>query len=118
MANWRFYSKTKIDAYSPEGHGTCDKCSQIYNLNQLIWQQEYRGNSLMRTGFRVCSRCLDIPYQGRRPIIIPADPVPLRDPRPENFLLEENQGQATPTPSNGTWDESGLFWDNGQTIWT
>lgn len=118
MANWRYHSRAKINPYSPQGHGTCDRCSQIVTRAAMIWEMEYRGNSLMKTGFLVCQRCLDVPYQGRRPIIIPADPVPMKDPRPENFLLEENQGQnTTPNLSTGSWDESGLFWDNNITIW-
>ncbi len=116
MANWRFHSRASIDPYAPRGHGTCDKCSQINNLSALYWQMEYRGNALMRTGFRVCDKCLDIPYQGRRPIIIPADPVPLLDPRPENFLLEENTN-AQNNPEVAYWDESGLLWDDGVSEW-
>ena len=76
---------------------------------------EYRGNSLMRTGFLVCNRCLDVPYQGRRPILIPADPVPLLNPRTEPLLQEENS-QAT-FQNLANWDQGGLNWDNGITTW-
>jgi len=61
---------------------------------------EYRGNSLMRTGFLVCKPCLDVPYQGWRPIIIPADPIPLLNPRTEPLLLEENSTVPSNTLNN------------------
>ena len=96
MANWRYHSKLRVDAYNPAGRGTCDRCSQIRNHSDLIWEMEYRGNSLMRTGFLVCSHCLDVPYQGWRPILLPADPVPLLNVRTEPLLIEEN----STAPSN------------------
>ena len=120
MANWRYHSKASIDPYSPRAHGTCDRCSQIVTHSTLKWEMEYRGIALMRTGFLVCPRCLDVPYQGNRPIIIPADPVPIQNPRTENFALEASQGTSfTPPPSlqpshwdeGGEWDTSGDTWD-------
>lgn len=100
MANWRYHSKLRVDPHSPTGRGTCDRCSQIRNHSQLIWEMEYRGNSLMRTGFLVCSTCLDIPYQGNRPILLPADPVPLLNPRTEPLLQEENSVAPSNTLNN------------------
>lgn len=100
MANWRYHSKARIDAYKPEGHGTCDRCSQIVTKADMIWEMEYRGNSLMRTGFLVCSTCLDKPYEGWRPILLPADPVPLLNSRTEPFLIEENSVAPSNTVNN------------------
>lgn len=47
------------------------------------------GPRLMRTGFLVCNRgCLDVPQQQLRPRIIPPDPVPIYQPRPEFYALD------------------------------
>lgn len=110
MANWRYHSKLRINPYAPTGRGCCDRCSQTINHSDLIWEMEYRGNSLMRTGFLVCKPCLDVPYQGNRPILLPADPVPFLNPRTEPLLQEENQGPMTLV--GGTWDGAGELWDN------
>lgn len=100
MANWRYHGRAKIDAYNPKAVAVCDKCQFKYNRIDLVWQQEYRGNNLMKTGFLVCKTCLDVPYQGRRPIIIPADPVPILNPRTEPLLLEENSTAPSNTLNN------------------
>ena len=100
MANWRYHGKAKIDAYAPQGVGCCDRCQVKYNLNALKWEMEYRGNNLMKTGFLVCQSCLDVPYQGYRPIILPADPVPLQNPRTEPLLIEENSAAPSNTAAN------------------
>lgn len=90
MANWRYHGRAKIDAYNPQAVAVCDRCQIKYSHSDLIWEMEYRGNALMHTGFLVCSTCLDVPYQGWRPIIIPADPVPILNSRTEPLLIEEN----------------------------
>ena len=38
----------------------------------------------------VCRRCLDRPQQQLRAIVIPADPVPIKNPRTEPFLADES----------------------------
>lgn len=116
MANWRYKARTRPNAYNPRARAVCDRCACEVQHYSLIWEMEYRGNSLMKTGFLVCPRCLDVPYQGRRPIIIPADPVPIQNPRTEPLLQEEGAGAQT-NPALGYWDQGGLNWDNGVTVW-
>jgi len=50
--------------------------------NQLRKQPEWRGCSLMVKNILVCDKCYDKPNEQLRTIFIPADPVPIRDPRP------------------------------------
>lgn len=38
----------------------------------------------------VCKRCLDIPNEQLRPRILSADPVPVANPRPENYITDDN----------------------------
>ena len=40
--------------------------------------------------FLVCRRCLDVPNQQLRAIILPADPVPINNPRIEPFAEDES----------------------------
>lgn len=100
MANWRYKARTRPNPYASAARAVCDRCQCEVQRMDLVWQMEYRGNNLMRTGFLVCKTCLDVPYQGRRPIILPADPVPILDPRTEPLLQEENSTAPSNTLSN------------------
>jgi hypothetical protein len=68
----------------------CDRCNQIWLLQELQYQYEFRGDVLTNTRFRVCPTCMDVPYQGNRPVKLPPDPIPLLDPRVEPLQQEEN----------------------------
>jgi hypothetical protein len=38
----------------------------------------------------VCPPCYDLPQEnGRRPVILPPDPVPIKDPRPGFYAQQE-----------------------------
>lgn len=39
----------------------------------------------------VCRECLDIPQSQLRPIVLPPDPVPIFNPRPEAYTQDDNQ---------------------------
>ncbi len=60
----------------------------VYNRRELVWDMQWRGPRLMKTGFLVCQRCADIPAQQLKPRILPPDPVPIFNPRPEAFSFE------------------------------
>lgn len=109
---YRFHGRARIDPYNALASATCDRCGFRYSHVDLKWQYEYRGDTLQNTNFLVCDECLDIPYEGWRPVRIPPDPEPLLNARPENFAVDEG-----PTPNIPTWDEPGLLWDDGRTDW-
>lgn len=87
---WRYHSRYSPDPYAARGRGTCDRCQFVWQLNELQYQYEFRGDTLSNTQFRVCPPCMDKPYEGNRPVKLPADPVPLLDPRVEPSQMEEN----------------------------
>jgi hypothetical protein len=83
----------------PEAFGACDRCGFLYNLVRLKWQHQYAGTRLVNLRFLVCDTCLDEPQPQLKARMIPADPVPVRNPRPENYAAEENDtSDAIPTP--------------------
>lgn len=92
--------RARVSAKNPQAQGVCDRCSIWYNLVDLNWQFDWRGTSLQNLWLRVCKRCLDVPTEQLRSIALPADPVPVWQPRPENFLADEvdsNQPIGVPT---------------------
>jgi hypothetical protein len=92
--------RARVSAKNPQAQGVCDRCGLWYTLADLTFQADWRGTSLQNLWLRVCSRCLDAPQQQLRAIQLPADPVPVWQPRVENFLAAEvdsNQPIGVPT---------------------
>ena len=81
------HGRARVDPRNPQAFGCCDNCGEWRNLADLAWEQQWMGPNLLRTGFRVCrDRCLDVPQPQLRTIILPPDPIPVRDPRPELYV--------------------------------
>lgn len=66
-----------------------------YNLHKLNYQYQYAGADLINLRIRVCDICMDVPSQFLRTIIIPPDPVPVFDSRPENYVFDEIDYRVT-----------------------
>jgi len=81
--------RAKTSASSPRAFGVCDRCSIWYNHHQLRWQMDWAGASLVNKRILVCNTCYDEPQQQLRAIVIPADPVPIINPRVEPYAWDE-----------------------------
>jgi hypothetical protein len=55
----------------------------------LRWQFDWRGAALLNTRILVCRSCQDTPQQQLRSIVVPADPMPIINARPEPFVDDE-----------------------------
>lgn len=86
----RPHGRASVDARSPRAWGVCDRCGFLYNHNQLTWQMEWRGTSLQNIRMLVCPTCLDTPQTQLKRILLPADPVPVQNARPENYVQDNN----------------------------
>lgn len=93
---WRFTGRARVNARNPSAFGVCDRCGFWYNLVDLNYQMEWRGPRLMNIRLRVCKQCTDTPYIFNKPIIYGIDPVPVQDPRPQNFTTANNGSPITP----------------------
>lgn len=93
--SWRYAGRAQTSPQNPRAFGVCDRCGCWENLDNLRFQFDYRGLKLQNLGIRVCSRCCDRPSPQLRPIILPPDPVPVLNPRPENFAAAENNYLST-----------------------
>ena len=79
-----------VDAGNPRARAVCDRCSFVYNHHQLRWQFQYAGPQLKNLRILVCESCYDLPNEQLRTIILPSDPVPISDPRPEQYISDNN----------------------------
>lgn len=98
--------RARTNARSPEAHAICDRCGFRYNHVNLRWQYDWRGSTLQNIQLLVCNSCYDDPQQQLRAIVVPADPVPISNPRIQDFVTAETNkrgtsGQNTVDPITG-----------------
>lgn len=79
------HGRAKVNTNSPRAFGICDRCGFLYNHSDLHWQYDFRGRSLANLRILVCFTCEDDPQPQLKPRIIPPDPVPIMNARPERY---------------------------------
>jgi len=87
--------RARTSSSNPQAFGVCDRCGIWTNHVNLKWQMDWRGASLMNIRLLVCSTCYDTPQQQLRAIVVPADPVPIQNPRIEWFAADETNTRYT-----------------------
>lgn len=80
--------RARTSARNPRAFGVCDRCSLWYNHQNLKWQYDWAGASLINKRILVCDTCYDTPQNQLRAIVLPADPVPIINPRVEPYLWD------------------------------
>jgi hypothetical protein len=91
----RPHGRAKVSTRNPQAFGICDRCSFLYNHNQLQWQFDWAGAGLINKRILVCNTCLDTPQEQLRAIILPADPTPILNPRVQNYREAEVDYRVT-----------------------
>lgn len=104
----RISGRYEVSASRPRALGVCDRCYMRYNHDQLQWQFQWVATKLQNIRLLVCRSCLDVPQEQLRTIIIPPDPIPVINARPENRVSDNNPmsgigGSVNPgTPQYGS----------------
>lgn len=88
--------RATASATSPRAFSVCDRCGIWYNRDTLRNQIDWRGATMMPTNMYVCSQCYDTPNAQNRAIVLPADPLPIIQPRTEPFLYDSTEGETVP----------------------
>lgn len=92
---WR-PKNAEVDPDNPRAWGVCDRCGMTWNLDQLQWQYAYQGSTQpQNTRFLVCPSHLDPLNPQDMPVILPPDPVPVYNARPEPYALDETSWLTT-----------------------
>ena len=87
----RPHGNAQISARAPRATAICDRCGFMFNHDDLQWQWDWQqGPRLFNLRILVCRTCLDVPQENGRTIVLPPDPVPIANPRPENYALADN----------------------------
>lgn len=108
MAIGNHFGRAKVNVRNPEGAGECDRCGFWYQHRALDRQFQWQGPTLANTGIRVCTRCLDRPFEQQKTLILPPDPKPLVDPRATH--------DTTPFYFSGSTPPTSPF-NQGFTVW-
>lgn len=90
MSHGDLSGRAVTNARSPQAFAVCDGCGTWSNRVNLKYQFEWAGDSLQNQRFLYCFRCLSKPQPQLKTIILPQDPVPVTDPRPEVPTLLQN----------------------------
>lgn len=88
----------KVDPQHPAAFAICERCGFQYNHRNLKWDVQYAGTQIRRTGFLVCDRCWDEPNPTLIPKVLPADPVPILNPRSEPVHKHVRRWPGEPFP--------------------
>jgi hypothetical protein len=71
------------------------RCGLWFNRVNLSFQYQWRGTQLTNIYILVCQKCLDIPTDQNRAIVLPADPTPVYFPSVEQFESDETNYRTT-----------------------
>lgn len=85
MAHGDIQGRAYTDPRNPNAKAVCDIGGEWRLRRDLKSQMEWSGTALVWNGLLVCSEHYDRPQEQLRAIRLPADPVPIINPRPENF---------------------------------
>jgi hypothetical protein len=95
---WAHDLRCPTNPFQPQYVGYCERCNQKVYYDNLRFQYEFRGQSLVNTRILVCSRCEDHPQENVRPIIIGPDSQP-PTPRPTaTHIAEQMLGTGLTAP--------------------
>lgn len=85
MAFGSIAGRARLDPQHPVAQAVCDYCGTWWSLPDFRRQFEFYGDSLEDTGYLACPRCLSQPQPQLSTPILPEDPVPVLNPRPEYY---------------------------------
>jgi hypothetical protein len=91
--------RARTNPNSPRAHAICDRCGFRLNFEDLTWQFDWRGPALQNLRILVCNRCRDVPDEQLRAIVLPSDPMPIKNARVEPFAADEGANFPSPTGS-------------------
>lgn len=102
MSNRPHPRRAATDPSSPRAWATSDRNGMISNLENMQFQWDWAGTSLINKGILVSADELDAPQEQLRTIILPADPPALLFARPENYAIDEVSSENYTTENGVT----------------
>lgn len=95
----RPHGRASVSSRNPRAFGICDRCGFLYNHERLQWQFDYAGAGLINKRILVCNPCNDTPQSQLRAIVLPADPVPIQNPRVQDYVAASSSDITVSAPT-------------------
>ena len=75
---------------------SCDRCGFVVSQNRMTFQYDFLGGSVPQSlGLLVCPTCLDDLNFQQKLLILPPDPRPIYNTRPEPYVVDETNWLTT-----------------------
>lgn len=81
--------RARTNPQSPRAWATDDRSGFVGNHQDLCWQFDWRGTQLINTRVLVYPDQLDTPQRQLGTIVLPPDPTPIMNARPEQYAIDE-----------------------------
>ncbi len=81
--------RAATDASAPAAWATDDRSGFVGNHRNLKWQLEWAGLQLINKRILVFEDQYDEPQRQHGTLVIPPDPLPISNARPENYAIDE-----------------------------
>ncbi len=81
--------RARVDPRQPAEWATSDRNGMIGQQVKLKWQYDWNGNTLKNKRILIHEDELDKPQRQLGNLVLPADPVPIHNPRVEQYLIDE-----------------------------
>ncbi len=81
--------RAQVDPSHPEAWATCDRSGFVGLHRNMCWQYEWAGLELVNKHILVYPDMLDEPQRQLGTIVLPPDPTPIFNARPEQYYIEE-----------------------------
>lgn len=88
--SFRPHGRASLSVPPRSAWAVCDRCGALYDHYKLSWQYQWQGPQLQNIRVLVCQGCYDKPQEQLRMMIIPPDPIPVQNARPENYVANNN----------------------------
>lgn len=107
--SYRSHSRALVNPSRPAAFAICDRCGGLTNHRDLLPQYDYNAVGLYNTQLLVCERCLDVPQPQNLQPPLSADPLPVSDPRPENYDFYNDNTLATTNDITFITEDDDIF---------
>lgn len=101
--------RASTDPSAPEAWATDDRSGFVGNHKNLRWQFEWAGLKLINTRVLVYDDMYDQPQRQLGTIVLPPDPMPTLNARPENYAIDEYPVTALAVESGSVLVLDGRF---------
>ncbi len=81
--------RARTDPTSPRAWATDDRSGFIGNHENMVWNYQWRGKSLINTKVLTYPDMADVPQRQLGILILPPDPPPIGNARPEQYFIDE-----------------------------